>query len=419
MLIPLVAACVATLPEDTDGTDVLVDTDAVDTDDTDTIPNDDDDDDLGLCAIALDCPGKITATKRVCTISIADVAGEPEWQGDAEVWLRGRSSATSPKPQYAIELHDADGEDASVDLLSMGADPDWVLHGLYFDRLLVRNSLGYDLFQAFSPDGYAPESRFCELTLDGKARGVYGLIEKIKRDDDRVALTDSDAAFVVKLSEDEQDWPNPAGYGGWKLVSPNDPPPDAMDAIGDALDRWEQAALAGDVSDETGVFAWVDLDSAVDFVILHEVLKNHDAYFLSVHASKDVDQKIRLIPWDLDLSLGEPTYNDNPNPNSWLQYRPKLFDVMSDSPAFQARLAARWEELRGGELAEEAIFARIDAQQATMGDAIERNFDVWPIADIDFYGYLDPVSSYAEEDANVRAFLSARLDWMDTSITTW
>lgn len=309
----------------------------------------------------------------------------------------------------------------SVDLFGMGGDPDWVLNGLYFDRLLVRNTLGYDLFQSFSAEGYAAESRFCELTLGGKPKGVYGLFEKIKRDDDRVDLDPSDAgdAFVVKLSEDEIDWPNPAGYGGWKLVSPGDASDEAREVIGDTLAKWEKAASLNDASEATGVFASVDLDSAVDFVILEELLKNNDAYFLSVYLSKDVDGKIRFIPWDLDLSLGGPTYNDNFNPESWLYYRPPMIAVMGESPVFRARLVARWEELRRGELAEEAIFARIDGYQATMGDAIDRNFELWPIGSIDFWGYLEPVSSYAEEDDNVRTFLRARLAWMDASIADW
>lgn len=420
MLTLTLAACVTTIAETAPIDTEAADTDVLDTD-VDTADNDDDADDLGLCAVTVDCERSISTLKRACALTFTDVAGEPEWAGTADVWLRGRSSATSPKPQYGIELHDEAGEDASADLFAMGGDADWVLNGLYYDRLLVRNTLGFDLFTSFTAGNYAPESRFCELWLDGEPRGVYGLYERIKRDDDRLALADSDAGdvFVAKLVESDRDWPNPAGYGGWKLVSPNDPTDDAYDAIGAALDAWEQAALKGDVSDTTGVFAFVDLDSAVDFVILQEVLKNHDGYFLSIYVAKDAGQKIRFVPWDLDLALGQPNYNDNPNPASWLSYRPALIDVMADSPVFRARLAARWAELRAGPLAEEALNARIDGYQATLGDAIDRNFEVWPIEEIDFYGFLTPMASYEDEDAHVRAFLHDRVAWMDGAITTW
>ena len=82
-------------------------------------------------------------------------------------------------------------------------------------------------------------------------------------------------------------------------------------------------------------------------------------------------------------------------------------------------MAARWAELRAGVLAEDAILARIDAMQATMGDAIDRNFERWPIEQIGYGNYFYPVSSYAEEDAHVRAWLGERLRWMDENVAAW
>jgi len=381
----------------------------------------------GLCHVTVDCGGVAIPDepKLGCSMTVADSEGRTVYDDHAGLELRGRSSLGAPKHQYAVELWDADGNAQSANLLDMGADADWVLNGAWYDRDLLRNTLGYDLFRAAGDVGtlstprYAPESRYCDLQLDGTWIGIFMLVEKIKQDDDRIDLAPDDgsgSAFVLKLDDTGTIHSNALGYGGWKVVSPADPTPTQLAGISATLDDWEavatrQPALLGEV---------VDVDDFIDLILLEELVKNNDAFFLSLHLWKDVDGKLELSPWDLDLSLGQPSYNDNENPESWLLYRPSLVASLSSVPGFDARLAARWAELRGGPWATDEILARIDTYQATMGaDAIAHNFEVWPIGDVDFGGYLYPVSSYAEEDARVRAFLEARLTWMDTNVDRW
>ena len=68
----------------------------------------------------------------------------------------------------------------------MPAEHDWILNAPYSDKSLVRNVLAYDLANALGH--YAPRTRFCELFLNDAYQGVYVLIEKIKRDKNRVDL---------------------------------------------------------------------------------------------------------------------------------------------------------------------------------------------------------------------------------------
>jgi hypothetical protein len=56
--------------------------------------------------------------------------------------------------------------------------------------------------------------------------------------------------------------------------------------------------------------------------------------------------------------------------------------------------------------------------------AIARNFSVWPLAEVDFsriYGpySLYPVSSYSDEVMQLRAWIEARLAFMDAHIDTY
>lgn len=378
------------------------------------------------CQLALTCdaPLLVEGQKTSCALAVVDGAGGVWFDGPAVAWVRGRISAEAPKRSFAIELRDAAGEDAEVDLLGMGSDSDWVLNGLYFDRLLLRNKLGFDLFQALGgAERYAPESGLCELTLDGAYVGVYALTERIKRDGARVDVRTDDpsgGAFVAKQADAECFYDNRTTYGCWKLISPNpdDLPEDQAAGIRGFLTAMEDAVRGPSPDDpDVGVFAYVDVDSFVDIVLIEELYKNEDAWYTSLHIWKDVGGKLHFAPWDLDMTFGQfPTYMDYGDPTQWIKFRPEWISVMMASPAFQARVGPRWRELRGGGLSDAAIFARLDAQQGILGEAIARNFEVWDITLITTSVPFYPVSSYADEDAAVRAWIARRTAFMDANI---
>ncbi|HUS68039.1 MAG TPA: CotH kinase family protein [Kofleriaceae bacterium] len=375
-----------------------------------------------LCEVVLDCGGAEIPDepKIACDIEIGDGKGAVVHAGRIGIERRGRSSIAFPKAQYSVELRtDADAEQP-VALFGMGKESDWILNGMYIDRALFRNKLFFDLFQRMGgAERYAPETRFCELTLDGDDRGIYLLTEKVKRDDDRIALAETGPdgqSFILKQDEEEQGF-HPVGvaYGGWQLVYPNAAvaTDDQIAGISAWLDGWE-AAVGG-----TGdLFDLMDLENAVDFVLLQEFARGNDAYFLSMHVWKDVGGVLFFTPWDLDLSLGQPLYGDSTLTTGWINYRPQLVQAMADDARFAERLVERWAELRAGDFAAAALEARIQSYLAVTGDRIDENFTRWPIEDIHFFDpdQLPPRSSHAEEMESVRSFIAGRLDWMDAHI---
>lgn len=377
-----------------------------------------------VCAIAIDCDGAAIPNepKIPCALRIDDGAGATVYDQMAGIETRGRSSQAFPKKQYAVELRDADGAENPVDLFGMGRESDWVFNGAYIDRALFRNVVLYELFQRFGgTERYAAQVRYCELTLDGDWRGVYMLTERIKRDDDRVDIAADTAGdgstFIIK--QDEEGFHEmPFANGFWNLVYPNRALalPAQTAGISAYLQQWEAAVFAGGAD----VFDYVDLGSAVDFVLLEEFAKNNDAYFLSVHIWKDVTGPIYFAPWDLDLSFGQPLYNESTNPAGWIQYRPAMIVAMANQPVFAALLAERWGELRAGVLSNDAIFERIDFHLETIEDFIGPNFERWPIDEIQFLDdQLYPVSSHAEEVGLVRTWIEQRLAWMDANIGSY
>ncbi len=100
--------------------------------------------------------------------------------------IRGNSSTMFQKKSYGFELWDNTGVEITEPLLGMPSESDWVLSASYSDKSLLNNPLTFDLGQRMGR--YAPRWCHVEVILNGAYLGVYALMEKIKRDGDRVAI---------------------------------------------------------------------------------------------------------------------------------------------------------------------------------------------------------------------------------------
>lgn len=89
----------------------------------------------------------------------------------ATIKYRGASSYSKfDKKQYRIEFYKNNKDSTKkVSLAGMGANSEWVLNGPYLDKTLIRNKLVYDLARELN--GWAPDTRFVELFVDGKISG--------------------------------------------------------------------------------------------------------------------------------------------------------------------------------------------------------------------------------------------------------
>lgn len=386
-----------------------------------------------LCAITLSCDGPIVDDPKIaCRLSIVDGDGGSVYSDSAAVELRGRSSIKYPKPNYSLELQTASGSENPVNLLGMGKESDWVLDGSWVDRSFMRNMLTFSLFRDMG--WYAARGRFCTLVLDGKERGIYELREKIKRDDDRVALSDDDGTGKSLLLKQDDDGSLRLSIGAgarWQLIYPKEKNANAaqLAAAQSFLDQLDAALNGASPNDATsGLPALLDIPQAVDFVLLEEFSKNVDAYNLSLFLARDAGKKARFIPWDFDLSYGQPTIRGvaaNEQPSGWVNTRTRLITALTKVDALRTALGPRWRALRAGPLTNAAVLGKLDRYQMTLDPAaIARNFSAWPLAEVDFsriYGpySLYPVSSYSDEVMQLRAWIEARLAFMDAHIYTY
>lgn len=385
----------------------------------------------GLCRMAIACDQSIPDEPKIaCTFSLVDGQGVTEFDDHAGIELHGRTSLDFPKKNYSIELRDAAGATKATDLLGMGKESDWILDGMWANRSLMRNALVFDAFRELGGLHYAAKGRWCTLDLNGQPQGIYRLEEKIKRDDDRVVLTEDDGtgrSFIIKQDSSGAATLSVGAESHWELVYPNQNTATSAQLAG--VQAWLKAlgtALKNPTDPQIGVESLLDRDAAVDWVLFQEMMKNIDAYNLSLYFSRDAGGLARLIPWDFDLSLGQPTVDGdtstppNDQPGGWIIHQTNLWQALAAVPDIVQRLGARWRELRAGPLSDAALMARIDGYQVSLAaGAVDQNFTIWPLSQI---GYtwapytLYPVSSYADEVSKVRAYLTARMAWIDAHI---
>jgi len=365
------------------------------------------------------------------------------YDGAIGIELHGQSSLGFAKKSYGIETRDSLGENLNVSLLDMPKENDWILYGPYSDKTLIRNALSYTL--AGNLGRYAPRIRFCELFLNGAYRGVYVLTEKIKRDKNRINITEM---LPGEINEPEIS----GGYifkkdktnGGDNIIQlqrgleliivepkKDEIAPEQTNWLIDHLNNFEDLLYSG------GNYSnYIDIHSFVDNYLMVELTKNIDGLRLSTYFHKDRNGKIVAAPvWDYNLSLGNADYNFGWTPEGWY-YHTITWDnnwwlKLIEDQAFENLSRARWEELRTNQFSETYIFSLIDEWAGLLDDAQKRNFDtyqilgiyVWPnpgFPESGSFDYNAPTSNgpttYEEEISSLKSFIHQRLLWMDENL---
>ncbi|NQU86945.1 MAG: CotH kinase family protein, partial [Mariniphaga sp.] len=108
------------------------------------------------------------------------------YDGNIAIEVRGSSSQMFEKKSYGLELRDEAWADMDASLLGMPEEEDWILYGPYMDKSLLRNVVTFTLDATLGH--YSPKCRYVELVLNNEYKGLYVLMEKVKRDKNRVNI---------------------------------------------------------------------------------------------------------------------------------------------------------------------------------------------------------------------------------------
>ncbi len=380
-----------------------------------------------------------------------------DFSGPIGIRIRGNTSNyLSPKKSFNVELQDDFGADLDAPILGMPQESDWILLANYFDKSLMNNTLTYHLARAMG--NYAPRQRNVEVMLNGEYLGVYALVEKIKRDGDRVNIAklqpyeisgnDVTGGYLLRV-----DWFNGSGNGfispyppavsdlgqqtyfEYRYPKPEDIVPEQMDYIQAYVDSFETALAGPDFTDPVaGWRTYADQASFVDMFLINELSRNVDGYRLSSYLYKDKASnggKLHDGPaWDYDIAWGNASYCHGDSTWGWAY---EFGDVCPEHPAqvpfwwsrfmedsgFVEAVRCRWDELRDNVLSPAYVAAYCDSVATILGEgAQQRNFTAWPILGVPVWANPEPVPlTYAGEVQELKDFMNARWAWMDANLT--
>ena len=367
-----------------------------------------------------------------------------DFDGSITIERRGNSSQWQGKTPYRFETVDEEGENSNVELLGMPAENDWVLYAPWQDKTMIRNVLTYQLSNEMGR--YASRSRHVELYLNDEYRGIYVLMEKIKRDGNRVDISklnpdeitgdDVTGGYILKF-----DWfytgDNIGGFESefdnmiynYHYPKPSDIVPEQEAYIEEYINDFETIMMDNDyTNDSTGYPSMMNVESFVDFILLQELAKNVDAYRLSTYIYKDkesIDNRLTAGPvWDFNHGFGNCDYGETWEVDNWLlEYNPEGGDQMAfwwellwEDLAFQHKAAVRYTELRQTIFSEEHIYSIIDSIADYLGPAVDRNFARWPLLGNYIWPNYYVFDTYEEEIDYLKSWTTQRLAWMDSEV---
>lgn len=370
------------------------------------------------------------------------------YNGKALVNWRGNSTKNFEKKAYNCETADLSGQEFNTSILGMPSENDWDLIAEYQDKSLMRIPFTYNLARKMGH--YASRFKNVEVIINNEYQGVYAVVEKLKRDQNRIDISkltplensdpDITGGYIFKI-----DRPN---VPGWSSLLPGDSPtnshfyyqyvyPKDSDItvpqqayIKSFVDDFETTMASSSFADPiNGYKKYIDVESFIDFFIINELSKNVDAYRLSTYMYKDnisAGGKLHIGPiWDYDLAWHNCNYGNAFSPNGW-EYQiadsvhppPTWWNRFMQDTNFVNTLYCRWTELRQNILNVNNLYAYIDSSANILEESQVRNFTQWPILG----AYIQPNpqnqagATYQDEVTDLKNWIASRIGWLDWAI---
>jgi hypothetical protein len=375
------------------------------------------------------------------------------YDANIAIEIRGSYSQTFPQQQYGFETLDSLNTETDVSILGMPAESDWILYAPFNDKSCMRNVLAYDI--ANKTGHYASRTRFCEVVINNDYKGIYIMLEKIKRNINRVdisKLTLADTAatgvtggYIVKIDKSTG-----SGGTGWssnydgvpgtpikfqyEYPSDADILPQQAAYIQAYVDSFEDALNATWFADPNiGYRKYIDVSSFIDYFILNEACKNVDAYRISTFLyKKKITRGGKLFvgpAWDYNIAFWNANYCEGDLSSGW-QYEfnnicgtpgdnnvPFWWAKLLQDPAYANALHCRWNLLRLTTLNTDTLLNEIDSIALMIGEAKDRHFTKWPILGVQVWANPTPVGAdFAADISNMKNWTQQRVNWLDANM---
>ncbi len=383
------------------------------------------------------------------------------YSGIIGIEIRGESSQYFDKKSYGFETWNDNNEDIDVSLLGFPEEEDWILHGPFSDKSLIRNMLIYELSNSIGR--YASRTEFVELSINSQYKGLYIFMEKLKRDKNRINIskleendTEEDkisGGYIIKIDKSDMEDGSYTELNSFKseydvFGNKNNsnivyfnyeyPKPSLInykqkEYIKNYINEFEESLSSDQFQDPIlGFRKYIDDESFIDFFILNELSNNIDGYRLSTYLHKDRDQKLKIGPiWDFNLSFGNADYCGGERYDVWC-YKfndrclgdrwniPFWWNRLLEDENFVIKLKNRWIDLRGGILSDNNILSIVDEKYSFLkneSNIANNNFNKWKIFGIYIWPNSFIGNNYYEEIDFLKTWIKNRTKWLDESIS--
>ena len=382
------------------------------------------------------------------------------YEGIIGIEIRGESSQFFDKKSYGFETWDAEYNDLDVALIGFPEEEDWILHGPFSDKSLIRNKLIYELSNQMGR--YATKTEFVELTINYEYKGLYIFMEKLKRDKNRINISklengDIDeesisGGYIIKIDKSDMEDRSYSDYNSFQSkfdVFGNEdgdirinfnyeyPKPGEIHAnqknyIKNYFYEFESSLASNNFKDPNDGFRkYIDEDSFIDFFILNELSNNVDGYRLSTYLQKDRNEKLVIGPiWDFNLSFGNADYCGGERYDVWcFKFNerclgdywnvPFWWNRLIEDENFVIKLKERWNQLRINILSDNNLMTLIEDQYSFLNnetDIINKNFNTWKIFGVYIWPNSFVGNNYYEEIDFLKNWIKNRTQWLDESI---
>ncbi len=381
--------------------------------------------------------------------------------GKTGIEFRGSTSQTFfPKKPYGFELWvDSTQVSRKVALLGMPSESDWVLNTSYNDKTFMRDVLAYDLANRMGR--YATRTRYCEMVINGSYEGIYILMEKIKKDKNRVDIStlkttdntgdDVTGGYILKIDKTEGTksrlWNTELTVNSKKYIIPiqieypklADITEQQYTYIKNYVTEFETSLKANDFLSPTAKWrSMSDIDSFVDYFLLTEMTKNVDGYRLSTYFYKEKDSKggkLKMGPaWDYNLSFGNADYAEGYK-TSGFQYKendllipandtyflaPFWWERLVTDSTFAKKVATRWKVMKTSVFSPDRIDKWIDSTATILQPITVRNFSRWQgVLGKKVWPNYYVGNTYQEEVNWMKSWIRQRVAWLDGQFATY
>lgn len=348
----------------------------------------------------------------------------------SEIRIRGASSREFDKKNYLLKFVNEDGSSNKKSVMGMGDSNEWILHGPFLDKTLIRNYMWYNIGAEIM--GYAPNCRFCEVIINGEYKGLYLMVDSIEVGENKINILENKkdsivSSYIIRLDRGSlNENKNLYNFTKYTKRIKKDQQIDIIypkideknlkvkEYIEKDLSKFEKSLYSFDYKQYR---KFIDIDSFVDYFIINEFTQNYDAGNLSTFVYKNIDGKLKFCIWDFNSSCNN--YRKSTIDKDFDLEFDIWYDMLLKDEAFVNKIIYRYRQLRKTYLNEDYLLNYMDETIAYLGDAKTRNFDKWGytfLPENDLLPEGRKVGSYEEAVQKMKDFIKKRGKWLDEHI---